>query len=89
MRVRDARRSRIEASPRGFRTLGRFTLEATEGVLIFDCRLVRAPDGRLLVYGPTSRTDAQVLSLSAAIREEIVMLATTALGFETNECNAA
>jgi hypothetical protein len=89
MRVKDARRSRIEASPRGFRTLGRFTLEATEGILIFDCRLIQAPDGRLLAYGPSSKTDAQILSMSAPVREHIITLASDALGFNNEDSKAA
>lgn len=90
MRVRDARRSRTDTSARGFKTLGRFSLEATGGILIFDCRLVQAPDGRLLAYGPSNKHDAQILSMSAEIREEVVTLAFEAMGIEENEvCSAA
>lgn len=89
MRVKDARRSRIAASSRGFRTLGRFTLQPTEGILIFDCRLIEAPDGRLLVYGPSSKADAQVLSMSAGIRQDIVTLAAEAMGIDDAERSAA
>lgn len=88
MRVRDARRSRLDPSRSGFRVVGRFTLEATEGVLIFDCRLVQAPDSRLLVYGPSSKADAQILSLSEIVRNNVVTKAAQALGF-THVANAA
>jgi hypothetical protein len=90
MRVKDARRARMERSSRGFQTLGRFTLQATEGVLVFDCRLVEAPDGRLLVYGPSNKQDAPVLSMSAEVRDDLITMALGALGINENEnCTAA
>jgi hypothetical protein len=89
MRIKDARRARMEPSSRGFRTLGRFTLQPTEGILIFDCRLIQAPDGRMLVYGPSSKADAQVVSMSAEIRNEVVTMAQEALGIEANEFSSA
>jgi hypothetical protein len=39
----------------------------------------------LLVYGPSSKADAQVISMSAEIREEIVMLAFEAMGIDEHE----
>jgi hypothetical protein len=89
MRIRNARRSHMDASSRGFRTLGRFALEVADGILIFDCRLVLSPDGTGLVYGPTSKGGAQVLSLSKEIREEIITLAAKAMELDSEIKRAA
>jgi hypothetical protein len=89
MRIQDARRSRTETSSRGFRTLGRFSLAAAEGILIFDCRLILAPDGRLLVYGPAGKNDAPVVSLSRENRDQLVTLALAALRIDQNEFQRA
>lgn len=72
MKIRNARPARQETSPGGFRTLARFALEPTEGVLIYDCTLVQAPDGKVLVYGPSSKTSQQVLSLAPDVRRQII-----------------
>jgi hypothetical protein len=89
MRIQNARRSRLEPSPRGFRTLGRFALEVSEDVLIYDCVLLQAPDGRLLVYGPAAKGNAPVVALSRAVRDEIIEMARVAFGIVKNENQAA
>lgn len=90
MRIKDARRLRMESSPRGFHTLGRFNLEAAEGLLIFDCTLVRAPDGRLLVYDPPSKKDGELLSMAPAVRRQVISMTIDALGIDDIEyANAA
>ena len=72
MRIREIRRARSEPTDSGFRTLARFAFEPIDGVLIYDCRIVRAPGGRLLVYGPSGQTTRDVLSLAPEIRREII-----------------
>lgn len=72
MRIRDVRKARLEPSARGFRTLARFSLEPIDGVLIYDCRIVQAPAGRLLVYGPTGKTERDVISLAPEIRQDLI-----------------
>lgn len=74
MRIKDARPVHTGLTPRGFRTLLRFAFEPIDGVLIYDCALVRCPDGRMLVYGPPSKTDSQILSLAPAVRRDLIEL---------------
>jgi hypothetical protein len=85
MRIKNARRSRLEPSPRGFRTLGRFALEVSEDILIFDRLLIQAPDGRLLVYGPVAKGNAPIVALSGTIRTQIIQMAATALGLDSHD----
>jgi len=85
MRIKDARRVRQERSPQGFHTLCRFNLEATEGLLIFDCTLVRAPDGRIFVYGPPSKRDGQLVSMAPEVRRQIISMTLDAAGIDDSE----
>jgi len=89
MNIKHARPARGDPSPNGFRTLLRFTLEPTDGVLIFDCTLVRAPDGRFLVYGPSSTSAREVLSLAPAVRRQIIAMTLSEVGIENDEPAAA
>ncbi|WP_105403399.1 hypothetical protein [Neorhizobium sp. T7_12] len=88
MKIRNARPARRETSPGGFRTLARFAFEPVEGVLIFDCTIVEAPDGKLLVYGPSSKTSQQVLSLAPDVRSAIINM-TLAEVYDDAIANAA
>lgn len=87
MRIRSARPVRQAPSPRGFRTLAKFNFEVTSDVTVYDCSLVEAPDGRVLLYGPGR--DGNTLSISPAARQGIIEMALAAVGMETNVANAA
>ncbi|WP_158665074.1 hypothetical protein [Ensifer adhaerens] len=89
MKIKHAKPVRQEPSPGGFRTLARFAIEPAPGVLIFDCSLVRAPDGRVLFYGPPSRSGAQILSLAPEVRREIIQLTTDEVGINVEQRSAA
>jgi hypothetical protein len=82
MRVRNVKRARHDLSPGGFRTVARFAFEPTDGVLIYDCSIVRAPDGRMLVYGPSSKVGAQTISLAPEVRRELIEMMTNEVGFD-------
>jgi hypothetical protein len=87
MRIRDARPVRTEPSPRGFNTIARFTFEPVDGVVI--CTLVRAPDGRVLIYGPPSKTSSQIMNLAPEVRRAAVSMTQDLLGIKTDDRNAA
>lgn len=89
MNIKHARPARGDLSPNGFRTLLRFALEPTDGVLIFDCTLVRAPDGRLLVYGPSSTSAREILSLAPAVRRQIIEMTLIEAGIDNDEHSEA
>lgn len=89
MRIKNVKRTRHELSPGGFRTLLRFAFEPTDGVLIYDCSLVRAPDGRLLVYGPKSNAGSQMISLSPEVRRDILDIMADEVGFDEDNQRAA
>lgn len=76
-------------SPRGFITLGKFNLQVTDDVTIFDCSLVKAPDGNVMLYGPTQIGGATTLSVSREARREIIEMALAALGMELHVKSAA
>ena len=88
MRIKHARAVHQDTSPRGFATLARFALQPTEGVLIYDCTLVRAPDGRTLIYGPPSKNGAPILSLAPDVRNEVIMMTLHEVGID-DHANAA
>ncbi|RWE35004.1 hypothetical protein [Mesorhizobium sp.] len=88
MRIRNARRLNMEPTPRGFLTLARFEFEPVAGVVIYDCILIQAPDGRYLVYGPPAKNNAPILSLDPALRRELIEM--TLQGIENDKhCAAA
>ena len=77
MKIKYPRPARQAPTPGGFRTLLRFALEPAEGILLYDCTLVEAPDGKLLIYGPSSKTSQQVLSLAPDVRRDIIAMTLT------------
>lgn len=85
MRIKDARPVHMEPTPRGFRTIARFNLEPAEGVLIYDCIITLAPNGRTFVYGPPSKRDAPVLSLAPDARRKVISMTLDAIGFDKHE----
>lgn len=89
MRVRNVTAKRHEASPAGFRTLAQFALEPAAGVLIYDCTAVKAPDGRILIYGPPSRGGSQILSLAPDVRRQLIELVIDEVGFDNDSKCAA
>lgn len=76
-------------SPRGFVTLGKFNLQVTDDVTVFDCSLVKAPDGNVMLYGPTQIGGAMTLSVSRNVRREIIDMAIEALGMDQHVASAA
>lgn len=85
MRIQSARRFQLEPSPRGFNTIDKFGLQVTDDIAVFDLSLVQAPDGRLFVYGPASKSGADTRSLSPTARALVIDMALAALGMETND----
>lgn len=82
MKIRSARAVRQAPSPRGFVTLAKFNFEVTPDVTVYDCCLVKAPDGNILLYGPGR--DANTLSVSRAARQQIIEMALRAVGMDPN-----
>lgn len=87
MRIRNARRLEMKPTPRGFTTLAKFEFEPVAGVVIYDCILIKAPDGQYLVYGPPAKNNAPILSLEPALRRELVRM--TLQGIDANDQAAA
>ena len=87
MRILKARRLYRDRSAKGFCPIAKFNLQATEDILVCDCTLVRAPDGRVLLYGPG--TGSNTLSVSPMARHTIVEMALEALGMNTSDAAAA
>lgn len=83
------RRLHHEVSAKGFLPLCRFSLEPANGVLVYDCTVVKAPDGKVFVYGPPSRKEGQVLSLAPDVRRLVIEMAMDAAGIDDIECNRA
>lgn len=86
MRIRSARPVLQAPSPRGFRTLAKFNIQVTEEVMICDCSLVEAPDGRIILYGPGR--EGNTLSCSPETRREIVQMALAAVESKQNAAAA-
>jgi hypothetical protein len=89
LRVRNVTTKRHELSPAGFRTLAQFSFEPAEGVLIYDCTAVKAPDGRILIYGPASRGGSHVLSLAPDVRRQLIELVIDEVEFADDSQRAA
>jgi hypothetical protein len=77
MKIRSARPVHHAPSPRGFRTLAKFNLEVTHDVTVYDCSLVEAPDGRILLYGPGR--EGNTLSVAPETRREVIEMALAAV----------
>ena len=87
MRIRSARPVLQAPSPRGFRTLAKFNIQVTEEVMVCDCTLVEAPDGRIILYGPGR--EGNTLSCSPETRREIVQMALAAVESKQHAATAA
>jgi hypothetical protein len=87
MKIRSIRPAPQAPSPKGFCTLARFNIQITDDVMVCDCTLVRAPDGRTILYGPGR--DGNSLSCSPATRRLIVEMALAALGMKNDSAAAA
>lgn len=89
MKIKNLRPARQSPSPGGFVTLARFAFEPTDGVLLYDCTLVQAPDGKYLIYGPSSKTSAQVLSLAPDVRQELIAMTLNEVCIDDSDRQAA
>lgn len=89
MRIKNARRVRQEPSRAGFRTLARFAFEPTDGVLIYDCTIVEAPDGRKFIYGPPAANGATILSMAPEIRRTVISMTLREVGIDDRDHAAA
>jgi hypothetical protein len=75
MNIRNLRCLSAPPTARGFTALARFSVESVPGFLAYDLQLVRAPSGKLLVYGPPSRNGSPVINLAPEVRAEIASVA--------------
>lgn len=89
MKLKSPRPVRQDKSPGGFSTIARFNLEVTDDVTVYDCSLVRAPDGNVLVYGPAGRSNSNILSLSPRARRAVIEMALDAVGINDDRPQAA
>lgn len=64
MHIKDVRPCTGPASANGFLNIGRFNLEITPDVTLYDMTLVRAPHGKLLLYGPQTAYGAPAWSMA-------------------------
>lgn len=72
MHIKNVRPCTGPASANGFLNIGRFNLEITPEVTLYDMTLVRAPHGKLLVYGPQTAYGAPSWSMAPRMRNEII-----------------
>jgi hypothetical protein len=54
MKILEWRRGQEPPTANGFCTLASFDVEIVEGVRLYGLEAVRAPDGKVLVYAPTT-----------------------------------
>ena len=84
MNIKDVRPCTGPASTKGFRNIGRFSLEVAEGVLLYDLTLVKSPVGKLLLYGPQTTYGAPSMSMAPRVRTEVIEHAKTIFEDEIN-----
>lgn len=89
MRIRNVRRLSLPPGRRGFTPLCRFDFEPIEGVAIMNCSIVRAPDGRIFVYGPAGNGGTSTVNLAPGVRRLVIDEALCAIGMEQNDRCAA
>jgi hypothetical protein len=87
MQLENARPCTGPTSAKGFRNIGRFNLRVTPEILLYDMCLVRNPDGRLLLYPPTTKYDAPSMAFAPATRAAIIREAATIFEEELNDAN--
>ena len=75
MHVRNVRRLTAPPTARGFVALAKFNAEPVPGFLAYDFQLVRAPSGKLLVYGPPTPNGSPLINLAPDVRDEIATIA--------------
>jgi hypothetical protein len=66
--------TRVHGAPvseRGFQNVGRFTVEVTPDVRIYDWLLVLTPDGRYQAYAPAGKKTSHVIAVAPAARAAI------------------
>lgn len=77
-------------SARGFRCVGRFTVDINEDIRIFDWQLIQTPAGAHLAYAPSGVTARAVISLSPVCRDHVAKLAEIEMKrANDNECASA
>ncbi|TCK27993.1 hypothetical protein EV667_1989 [Ancylobacter aquaticus] len=89
MRIRNVRRLTMPPGRRGFTPLCRFDLEPIDGVVIMNCSLVRAPDGRIFVYGPAGNGGTTTVNLAPDVRRHVIDEALDAMGMDSDDRAAA
>jgi len=89
MHIRNVRRLSMPPGRRGFTPLCRFDFEPVEGVAIMNCSIVRAPDGRIFVYGPAGNGGTTTVNLAPDVRRAVIDEALRAIGMEQHERAAA
>jgi hypothetical protein len=89
VKIRDVRPVQQEPTPQGFNTVARFTLVPIDGVVIYDCTIVTAPDGRTLVYGPAAKRGEQILSMAPEVRREIIAMTLREVGIDNDRFTRA
>lgn len=71
MEIADVRMVDIPPSPKGFQIIAMFSLDVTPEFRIYDCKAVRAPDGKINVYPPQLPGGFNTAAISPAARLEI------------------
>lgn len=79
MEVDNLRLKDEHVTPKGFKCICTFNLQLTPEVKLYDLQLLRAPDGKYLVYPPKSISGAPMCSISPALRDKIAEIASAAV----------
>lgn len=89
MLIKNVRPCTGPTSAKGFRNIGRFNLEVTPDVTLYDLTLVRGPQGKLLLYGPQTVYGAPSMSMAPQTRSAIIAEAKMIFEEELNDRCAA
>lgn len=81
MKITNLRQFEGPISARGFQAVARFHIATTDGLLVRDWQLVKAPDGSFLTYPPAGVKRESVVQISNELRESIIMMATREMEF--------
>lgn len=89
MHIFNARPVNKPANAAGFRGIGRFNLQITPDVTLYDLTLVESPSRKLLLHAPPTVYDAPSMSLAPTLRKEIIDRATMIFKDEIKNDRAA
>ena len=89
MKITNLRQFEGPISARGFQAVARFHIATTDGILVRDWQLVKAPDGSFLTYPPAGVKREAVVHISNELRESIIQMVAREMEFTNDNQRAA